>query len=276
MDETDETHPLAKRIATSVREQIDDQSSSRRDFLNRSALAGGTLLVLGGSTGFALAEEHEDDTAEEMVATFDDVAGTDLDVLGYALTLEHLENAFYNQGMEMFDESAFMEAEALQSFDEEMRQSLFEYVQIVGDHEAAHVDVLSQAMQLLGGEPPEEATYDFGIESVGNFLTLGQVFENTGVAAYAGAAPYIESPDLLGAALSIHSVEARHAAVFNRVNGELPFPNAFDPAMSQDEVLEAVSQFIGSGDGGSETGTSGSGGNESGTSTTTSGGNESA
>jgi hypothetical protein len=75
-------------------------------------------------------------------------------------------------------------------------------------------------------------------------LALGQVFENTGVAAYAGAAPFIESPDLLSAALSIHSVESRHAAFLNQLNGESPAPDAFDSALSQKEVLEAVSPFI--------------------------------
>jgi hypothetical protein len=49
---------------------------------------------------------------------------------------------------------------------------------------------------------------------------------------------------LQGAALSIHSVEARHAAYLNTVNGELPYPNAFDQAASQQEVIDAVSGFF--------------------------------
>jgi hypothetical protein len=70
------------------------------------------------------------------------------------------------------------------------------------------------------------------------------VLENTGVAAYAGAAPFVESPDLLGVALSIHSVEARHAALLNDINGESFFPDAFDSSLSQQEVLDAVGPFI--------------------------------
>lgn len=266
MTDSNEPHPLARQIAASVKEQIGTKSSSRRRFLNRSALAGGTLLALGGGTGFAMAQE-DDNTAEEMTATFDDVEGTDIDVLNYALTLEHLENTFYREALEMFDENHFMEAESLQSFTEEMRDAVFGYVQTVADHEATHVDVLTQAVELLGGDPAQEATYDFGVETVDDFLTLGQVFENTGVAAYAGAGPYIESPDLQSAALSIHSVEARHAAILNWVNGESPFPNAFDPASSQQEVISAVSQFIESGNG--------AGGNETATPTQTPSGNES-
>jgi rubrerythrin len=251
MTDPDESHPLARRIATSVEEQIDKQSGSRRSFLNRSALAGGALIALGGGSGFALAQEDdadEDSGSEEMTATFDDIAGTDIDVLNYALTLEHLENAFYREALEMFDEGDFMEAESLQSFDEETRGALVGYVQTVAGHEAEHVDVLTQAVELLGGDPAEEATYDFGVESVDDMLALGQVLENTGVAAYAGAGTYIESPDLQSAALAIHSVEARHAAILNWVNGESPFPNAFDPASSQQEVLDAVTPFFATAD----------------------------
>jgi hypothetical protein len=253
MKESDDPHPLADRIATSIKDRIEGDGSSRRRFLNRSVVAGGALLALGGGTGFAVAQESDDSMTEEMTATFDDVRGTDIDVLNYALSLEHLENAFYREGLETFNESDFVVADSLQSFDEETRLAVYGYVQTVGNHEATHVDVLTQAVELLGGDPAQEATYDFGIETVGDFLALGQVLENTGVAAYAGAAPYVESPDLLGAALSIHSVEARHAAILNWVNGESPFPNAFDPASSQGDVLEAVSQFIDSGDPGNGT-----------------------
>lgn len=253
MKESDDPHPLADRIATSIKDRIEGDGSSRRRFLNRSVVAGGALLALGGGTGFAVAQESDDSMTEEMTATFDDVRGTDIDVLNYALSLEHLENAFYREGLESFNESDFVVADSLQSFDEETRLAVYGYVQTVGNHEATHVDVLTQAVELLGGDPAQEATYDFGIETVGDFLALGQVLENTGVAAYAGAAPYVESPDLLGAALSIHSVEARHAAILNWVNGESPFPNAFDPASSQGDVLEAVSQFIDSGDPGNGT-----------------------
>jgi hypothetical protein len=253
MKESDDPHPLADRIATSIKDRIEGDGSSRRRFLNRSVVAGGALLALGGGTGFAVAQESDDSMTEEMTATFDDVRGTDIDVLNYALSLEHLENAFYREGLETFNESDFVVADSLQSFDEETRLAVYGYVQTVGNHEATHVDVLTQAVELLGGDPAQEATYDFGIETVGDFLALGQVLENTGVAACAGAAPYVESPDLLGAALSIHSVEARHAAILNWVNGESPFPNAFDPASSQGDVLEAVSQFIDSGDPGNGT-----------------------
>ncbi|AEN05948.1 hypothetical protein Halar_3188 [halophilic archaeon DL31] len=226
-------------------ENATEKSQSRRGFMTKSAVAGGALLTLGGGAGVALADEQTMmDKMMSTEASFDDVEGTDIDVLNYALALEHLESAFYKEGMETFDENAFVEAESLQAFTEEHRRMLYGYLGTVGDHEAKHVEVLTQVVKMLGGEPVAAAEYDFGFEDVGGFLSLGAVLENTGVAAYAGAAPFVESPDLVGAAMSIHSVEARHAAVLNMITGTSPFPNAFDSASSQSDVLEAVSQFI--------------------------------
>ncbi|WP_435093582.1 ferritin-like domain-containing protein [Halorubrum sp. N11] len=252
MTDVDDPETYAERIAESVKEQAEGTGGSRRKFLSRSVLAGGALLALGSGTG--LASEHDDDDDDELEAMFDDVQGTDIDVLNYALTLEHLENAFYREALEMFSVDDFAREMYDKNLDDlsmetaETVQMTYDYVEVIGEHEATHVDVLAEAITLLGGEPNPEASYDFGVDTVDGFLATAQVFENTGVAAYAGAAPFIESPDLASAALSIHSVEARHAAFLNHVNGEIPFPNAFDSALSQQAVLDAVGPFIVSGD----------------------------
>jgi rubrerythrin len=207
------------------------------------------LLALGGATGSVFGQEDDGDSAEGAAA-FDDVEGTDVDVLNYALSLEHVENAFYREGLETFSVDDFVGAPSLESYDGDRQIQVFDRIGVIAEQEATHVDVLTQAIELLGGTPVEEDSYDFGVESVGDFLELAQVLENTGVAAYAGAAPFVESPDLLSTALSIHSVEARHAAVLNEVNGSSPFPNAFDSAQSQQEVLDAIEGLTGSDDDG--------------------------
>jgi len=249
MTDTNDPEAYAERIAESVKEQAEGDGGSRRQFLGRSVLAGGALLALGSGTGLATGDD-EDSTADEMTADFDDVAGTDIDVLNYALTLENLENAFYREGLDMFSVDDFAREMYDKNLDDlstrtaEEVQEIYDYAEVIGEHEAAHVEVLGKAITLLGGEPAPEAEYDFGLDGVDGFLATAQVFENTGVSAYAGAAPFIESPDLQSAALSIHSVEARHAAFLNEVNGDSPFPDAFDPSLSQQEVLDAVGPFI--------------------------------
>ncbi|AGN01890.1 hypothetical protein L593_09725 [Salinarchaeum sp. Harcht-Bsk1] len=248
MTDPDTTHDRAECIATSVRDQFDDEGTSRRSFVTRSALAGGTLLALGGAAGMGLAQDDGDgetsgNETEDEVPAFENLDGTDLEVLNYALTLEQLERGFYERGLEQFTEEDFVNAESLQAQPEAVRQAVYAYVQRLGEQERIHANLLTEAVDLLGGTPAEPAAYDFGFETVDEMLVVGQTLENAGVAAYAGVAPLVESPDLLSAALAIHSVEARHAAIFNYLLGDSPFPDPFDPALSPDEVLEAVSGF---------------------------------
>jgi rubrerythrin len=169
---------------------------------------------------------------------------SDLDVLNYALTLEHLESAFYREGLETFSDDELMNAEVLSEFGEQVRMAVPEHLQTAGAHEAAHVDALSATVQDLGGTPVEEATYDFGYETPSEFFAVAMALENTGVAAYKGAAPTVSNDDVFAAAIGIHSVEARHAAFLNELNGEVPFPDAVDEAMTMDEVTEIAGQFI--------------------------------
>lgn len=246
MTDRDDTHELAERIASSVREQTAAERSSRRGFLGRSALAGGAILALGSASGFALAQEqsgeHDPDGGTE--ALFDDVHGTDVDVLNFALSLELLEAEFYSRAFDTFDEEDFVNADVLQPFSEAHRRQAFADVQQIFDNEATHAEVLTDVVDRLGGDPVEERSYEFPLGSVGEFLETAATIENTGTGAYAAAARFIESPDLLGSALSIHSVEARHAARLNTLIGEPPHPNAFDPAVSQEEAIAAVEPFI--------------------------------
>ena len=76
---------------------------------------------------------------------------SDLDVLNYALTLEHLEYAFYRDGVGLF------------TFGNDGRgQSIDTNFAAIRDHEGAHVETLTSVITDLGGEPVAEATYDFG------------------------------------------------------------------------------------------------------------------
>lgn len=169
---------------------------------------------------------------------------SDLDVLNYALTLEHLENAFYRDGLEEFDDEELMDADVLSAYDESVRETIPEYLETVGEHEAAHVETVTETIEDLGGTPVEEATYDFGYESPSEFLGVAAALETTGVSAYRGAAPTVENDDVFAAAVGIHAVEARHSAYLNELTLDSPFPQAFDEAMTMEEVTGVASQFI--------------------------------
>jgi ferritin-like protein len=87
---------------------------------------------------------------------------------------------------------------------------------------------------------------DFGdaFSSQNRFLALAQTFEDTGVSAYNGAAPMIESTDVLAAAGSIVQIEARRAAAIRSLNGAPIADGGFDKALEMQEVLDAVQPFV--------------------------------
>ncbi|WP_129112897.1 ferritin-like domain-containing protein [Halegenticoccus tardaugens] len=214
--------------------------TSRRGFLAGAAAIGGGSLVAsaGGLSGVAAADDDGNGDGG-------DDGTDDVDILNYALTLEHLEAAFYEMGLSDFSDDEFVSADLVCGrFGEETRRQLPEYLRIAGEHEAVHVEQLTAVITDLGGEPVAAAEYDFGYETPSEFLEVASALENTGVAAYAGAAPMIEDDEILAAALSIHSVEARHAGTANFFIGELPFPDAFDEPKGMDEVQEIAGGFI--------------------------------
>jgi hypothetical protein len=160
-----------------------------------------------------------------------------VDVLNYALTLEHLETAFYRDGL------ATIGVEGITALG--FQETVFENLTVIGAHEAEHVAVLTQVITDLGGVPVEEAMYDFGYTDAASFLQVAQALEDTGVSAYQGAAQYaIDSDEILTAALTIHGVEARHASYVALLNGVSPFPESFNPTLTPAEVLDIATPFF--------------------------------
>jgi rubrerythrin len=157
----------------------------------------------------------------------------DVDVLNYALTLEHLETAFYTRALE--------EVPGL-------GQDLRRLTRELRDNEAEHVETLTATIKQLGGKPAAEPDVDFGdaFASRAAYLKLAATIEDLGVSAYNGAAPMISSEDVLAAAGSIVQVEARHAALIRLQRDATPAPRAFEQARSMDEVLREVKPFLSS------------------------------
>ena len=154
----------------------------------------------------------------------------DIDILNFALTLEYLEAAFYEGAADV----------------KGLSSEVANYVKTFGEEEQQHVEALTATIKDLGGTPVKAPGVDFGdaFSSADAFTTLAITFEDTGVSAYNGAAPMIESTDVLAAAGGIVQVEARHAAAIRFAAGEDPAPEAFDPSLTEDEVLKAVQPFV--------------------------------
>jgi hypothetical protein len=156
-------------------------------------------------------------------------ASPDVDILNFALTLEYLETDFYQQKGKTVGLSGQAKSLA-RSF---------------GDEEAEHVAALTKAITASGGKPVKKPMFVFPGKDQKSFLKLAYVLENTGVGAYNGAAPSLQSKALLAAAGSIVQIEARHAASIALLTGMSITPNgAFDKPLTKKQVLAAAGPLI--------------------------------
>jgi Ferritin-like domain len=178
-------------------------------------------LVAGGATLGALAGAGAADAAKS--------SRRDVAILNYALGLEYLQAAFYT------------EAERLGA----LHGALAEQARVVGAHERAHVAAF---LSVLGKAAIARPAFDFqGVTQDPNaFRKTAVAFEDLAVEAYKYQLPRIHSPAYLAAAVSIHSVEARHAAWIRRLAGVLPAAGPFDHTLAPDKVksLVASTHFI--------------------------------
>ena len=169
---------------------------------------------------------------------------TDIDILNFALTLQHLEAAFYNQRLTRFSASDLSGASFVPLVGTLISATLFDNFKAIRDHENVHVDILKSTIRSLGGVPVDPCQYNFGYTNFDGFVAVATVLENTGVMAYDGALGMIQNPDLRTAGATIATVEARHAAYLNLISLTIPFPAAYDTAKRMQEILAAAGPFI--------------------------------
>jgi hypothetical protein len=201
-----------------------DQGDTRLSFLRKSAVAGGAV-VSGGAVLGALAPSALAAGGGRPPASF---GKGDIGVLNYALTLEYLEAAFYN-GATAANMALSPQAAA--------------FLKVVTKDENAHVAFLKSA---LGSKAVKSPKFNFNgaNTSPDMFMKTAQVLENTGVHAYSGQALNIKKAAYVKAAVSILTIEARHASVIGLLNdptGEMIAPDGpFDKPLTAAKVLAAV------------------------------------
>jgi len=219
-----------------VRQAADDaaetlnEGDTRLGFLKKAGLAGGAVVGSGALIGAltpagALAKGGKGRPS----ASF---GKGDVGILNFALTLEYLEAAFYNEATANQKKSKFIKDGQTQVF-----------LKTVAVDENAHVAFLKKA---LGSKATNAPKVDFGstTSNAASFIKTAVALENTGVHAYSGQALNIASPAYVAAALSILTIEARHASVAGllltgKPSGLTP-DGAFDTPFTAAEVLSAV------------------------------------
>jgi rubrerythrin len=182
--------------------------TTRADLLRGAIVGGGALLAAAAAPASAASS-----------------SARDVSILNFALTLEELQSVFYTE----------VERNRV------LRGKLKRQADTVGGHERAHVKAFRA---LLGSAAIKRPHFDFGGATEGPeaFRRTAVAFEDLAVAAYKGQAPRISSRAFLASALSIHSVEARHAAWIRRLAGRRPVQGPFDEPQSGHEVATIVAK----------------------------------
>jgi Ferritin-like domain len=182
-------------------------ASTRRSFLATAGIGAGAALL--GGLG--------------VVAGASAQSNSDVSILNYALTLEYVQATFYTEAEHMGALKGVAARAAAQ----------------IGAVERAHVQALRNA---LGSKAVARPSFDFGntVTDGDAFLRTAVAFEDLATAAYKGQLPNLQAQAYLAAALSIHSVEARHAAWIRYLAAQTPAANAVDLPISRPEAEKIV------------------------------------
>lgn len=204
-----------------------EHEQSRRDFLKTAAWTGAALSAMGIG-GFGVAVNR----ANAQAAPYTTYEGLgDAAILQFAYQLELLEGIFYDEGV---NAGIFVD-------------DFLVSIAAIRDHEFAHADAIAATLGSLGAEVPAtpDFTYPAGVfADAVPFLELAATFEPVGIGAYQGAAPALQSKDILASAISIHNAECQHRCAISAMNLIFP-PNTLDleEALPLADVQAAVEPF---------------------------------
>ena len=217
-----------------------DPNGTRRNLLRKAGIGGAAVFGVGAllSPLDALASATTGQKGEYSKAGSRSIRrgapnANDVKIGNYALTLEYLEAAFYAAAAGKNYPDADIAAAA----------------KTLAEHEAAHVAALKKVLGRAAVKAPTINGDTVGklLADQVTFIKTAAAIEPVGTAAYAGAGPYINNLGIVKAALSIHSVEANHAAYTAAIvkfkgydTSSDPIPNAFNPAFSFNKTITTV------------------------------------
>ena len=186
--------------------------------MRRSALAAAGAAAAGGAAASLVSLA----SARSAPA----LSARDREVLRFALLLERMQSALYDQALR----AGRLSGEPHQ------------FARVVGGQEQAHVRYLDELLGTHGAGTPR---FDFGdaIHANDRFVALAITLEGTAVAAYNGEAENVSRVTLRSLA-RVMSVESRHVAWARAIAGKLPAPVAVDRSISAAAAMKAIRPFM--------------------------------
>lgn len=184
---------------------------TRGELFRRSATA-----AAAGALGFFAAAEDEAGAA--AAKTKNDIA-----ILRFDQVLEYLQAGLYT------------EAERLGA----LSPKTLDWARVVGAHERAHLFAIRT---LLGPHAVKNPGFNYGSVTSDEdaFVKTAVAFEDLTAALLKWQAPRLDSREIIAAAVSLHSVETRHAAWIRHVVGLRPATSAFDKPASQRKMAQLI------------------------------------
>jgi rubrerythrin len=186
----------------------------------RAALEASAVALGGVAVGGVILGEHADPAVSAPSAK------QDAEILNFALLLEYVQAAFHTEALGRAG----------------LTGELKTFASTVAKQEQDHIAFLKQA---LGSAARKEPKVDFGDDTADaeKYSLAAFKLEDLGVAAYTAQAPNLTKPSLRAAA-RIVSVESRHAAWIRDLRGMNPAPDASEPPIEAQRVIDT---FKGSG-----------------------------
>jgi hypothetical protein len=195
--------------------QVVSESPNRRRLLKTLGVAAGALGAVGDTPLSAQAGPP-----------------SPIDILQFALNLEYLEAEFYS--IAVYGKTIEQRGQAINgsggsgptvtsygkvNFGNSYILTGQVAVDIAAD-ELAHVKLIRSALSAAGVMPIAKPAIDLdalatkgaSLENEMTFLVLGRIFEDIGVSAYAGGAPYLSGSPYLQTAARILATEGEHVA----------------------------------------------------------------
>jgi hypothetical protein len=184
---------------------------TRLDFLRSSA-----TFAAAGTVGFVASAAADADAS--VAKTKNDIA-----ILRFDQVLEYLQAGLYT------------EAERLGA----LNATTLAWARVVGAHERAHLRAIKN---LLGSHAVKSPGFDYGKVTSDEpaFLKTAVAFEDLTAALLKWQAPRLDSRKIVAAAVSLHSVETRHAAWIRHIVGLQPATTAFDKPASQRKMAQLI------------------------------------
>jgi hypothetical protein len=182
---------------------------SRASFLRKSLGAAVGIGALFSAT----------DAGAATANTKNDVA-----ILQFDLVLEYLQAGLYT------------EAERLG----ELTPTTLAWARVVGAHERAHIHAIKGLLGRRNLVPSPNFNYRNVTSDEQPFIRTAVAFEDLTAALLKWQAPRLDSRAIVAAAVTLHSVETRHAAWIRHIVGLRPATTAFDKPASQQKMAQLI------------------------------------